>query len=282
MNEFLIFCLIFFVFVRLVGLIVAIDFFYNTKEHKFKMLIFGWSCWIVAGIIAIFVNTLNETGLNEVLLVFNVLFGMIGSIFNAWGLLEYYISVPHKFMKIFLLLTTLMTLFLYLTVNLLASMIFGIIILNIALFGSFILSPLKKKKFKEFMGKSITWYYLTVFTFFIYFPISIFISTKGYGYGVYNTTDPIIIMLNYLPTLVGTILLVVLFVHLEYSTSTRQKNELKDKYSHNLGNIMQIIVSATDISEMHYKQGRDILPNLQIIKEKTKEAAKLIKEIRKL
>jgi len=238
--------------------------------------------WIVAGIFAIFVNILNETGLNEVLLVFNILFGMLGAIFNTWGFIEYYISIPHRIMKLFLLLTTLMTLLLYLIVSLSASMIFGIIIQNIALFGSFIISPLKKKKFKEFMGKSIRWYYLTSLTFFFYFPISIFISTKGYGYGVYNATDPIIIMLNYLPTLVGTILLVVLYVHLEYSTSTRQKYELKDKFSHNLGNIMQMITSSTELSEMYYKQEKDILPNLQLIKEKTKEAAKLIKQIRKL
>ena len=121
-----------------------------------------------------------------------------------------------------------------------------------------------------------------LFTFIFYFPVSVFISTKGYGYGVYNATDPIIIMLNYLPTIIGTILTVILYVHLEYTTSTRQKNDLKDKYSHNLGNIMQIITSATDVSEMHYKQEKDILPNLQLIKEKTEEAAKLIKQIRKL
>ena len=45
---------------------------------------------------------------------------------------------------------------------------------------------------------------------------------------------------------------------------------------------MQMITSAADLSEMNYKQEKDILSDLQMIKDKTKEAAKLIKQIRKL
>ncbi len=282
MNEFLIFCLIFFVFVRLVGLIVAIDFFYDTRKHKFKMLIFGWSFWVITGIFAILVNLFKENDLNEILLLFNVLFATLGAIFNLWGMYDFFSSVPHKSMKLFIVLTILITILFYLMISLFAAMIICIIILNISLFSAFIVPPLRKKKFKQFMGKSIRWYYLSALTFLTYFPISVFISTMGYGYGVYNTNDPTIIMLNYLPTIFGTILLIVLYVHLEYTVSNRQKEDLRDKYSHNLGNIMQMITSATDVSEMHYKQGSDILPTLRIITEKSKEAAKLIKQIRKL
>ena len=282
MNDLLIFCLVFFVFVRLVGLIVSIDFFYDTGEYKFKMLIFGWSFWVITGIISIFMNTFNEKGLNEIFLVFNVLFGTLGAIFNAWGLLEYYVSVPHKFMKFLLVLTPIMTLLLYLTVSFFASMIFCIILLNIALFTSFILPPLRKKKFKEFMGKSIRWYYLTIFTFIIYFPVSVFISTMGYGYGVYSTNDPIIIMLNYLPTIFGTILLIVLYVHLEYTVSNRQKEDLRDKYSHNLGNILQSVMSSIDLLEMNHNKKKDIKSNIELAKERTKEAAEVIRKIRNL
>jgi len=265
-----------------VGLIVSIDFFYDTGEHKFKMFIFGWSFWVLTGIIAIFVNIVIEADLKEVLLVFNVLFGALGAIFNAWGLIEYYVSVPYKFMKLVLVLTPLITLLLYLAVGFFASMIYCIILLNIALFTSFILPPLRKKKFKEFMGKSIRWYYLTIFSFFLYFPVSVFISTMGYGYGVYNTNDPIIIMLNYLPTIFGTILLIVLYVHLEYTVSNRQKEDLRDKYSHNLGNILQSVMSSIDLLEMNNNQKKDIKSNIELAKERTKEAAEVIRKIRNL
>ncbi len=269
-------------FVRFVGLIVAIDFFYDTGEHKFKMLIFGWSFWVITGIFAILVNLFKENGLNEILLLFNVLFGTLGAIFNLWGMFEFYVSVPYKSMKLFIVLTILITILFYLMINLFAAMIFCIIILNISIFSAFIVPPLRKKKFKQFMGKSIRWYYLSVLSFFTYFPISVFISTMGYGYGVYNTNDPIIIMLNYLPTIFGTILLIVLYVHLEYTVSNRQKEDLRDKYSHNLGNILQSVMSSIDLLEMNHNQKKDIKSNIELAKERTKEAAEVIRKIRNL
>ena len=89
-------------------------------------------------------------------------------------------------------------------------------------------------------------------------------------------------MLNYIPSIGASILLIVLLVHLEYTTSARHQFDLKDKYSHNLGNILQVVTSASDLTELNYDQGKDIKPNLELIKEKTEKAGELIKQIRDL
>jgi len=77
-------------------------------------------------------------------------------------------------------------------------------------------------------------------------------------------------------------MLLVLLVHLEYSISTRKKFEIKDKYSHNLGNIMQVIYSSSDIIKRITKLDVNEVEKLELIERKCKEAAKLINEIRNI
>ena len=42
-------------------------------------------------------------------------------------------------------------------------------------------------------------------------------------------------------------MLIILLIHVEYNFSQNQRFELKDKYSHNLGNILQFITGYIDL-----------------------------------
>lgn len=152
--------------------------------------------------------------------------------------------------------------------------------MNLSIIVAFSFPLFKLKKFKEFVGKSIRWYYITCGTVFGYLPISIFIYTQGYGYGLYNTDDILFIILNYTIGIVTHILLIVLFIHLEYNISNERKNQLKDKYSHNLGNIMQVIYSSSDIVKRIANLEKPEREKLDLLERKCKEASNLINEIR--
>ena len=77
------------------------------------------------------------------------------------------------------------------------------------------------------------------------------------------------------------ILLINLFIHLEYGITFTQKYGLKDKYSHNLGNIMQAISGAAFLINDNLDENQ-VLELKDLIQSKTKEASNLIDEIREL
>jgi hypothetical protein len=159
---------------------------------------------------------------------------------------------------------------------------FSVVTFNVLLLSAYIVPPIKKKEFSKYMGKTIRWYYAIILTFFLYFPISIITFTLGYKYGLYNAEDPFLIMLYYVPAITSTILLIILLVHLEYTISSREKFELKDKYSHNLGNIMQAISSAYELFSSNIESVKESAELDNLLKSKITEAAKLIKDIREL
>ena len=90
------------------------------------------------------------------------------------------------------------------------------------------------------------------------------------------------IMFNYLPTIGFTIILIVLLVNIEYRLSSRERFELKDTFSHDLGNIMQVINSASDLIDINTDLNEQAKEGLELIHSKCKEASKLIRQIRNL
>jgi hypothetical protein len=108
------------------------------------------------------------------------------------------------------------------------------------------------------------------------------ITSMQYGYGAYDADDPIIIMTNYIPIIIATLLMILLLIHLEYNISDKKKFELKDKYSHNLGNIMQAISTANEIINKKEVSKAESTELGELIETKIKEASELIREIREL
>ncbi|MFX1571475.1 MAG: hypothetical protein ACFFB0_01900 [Promethearchaeota archaeon] len=282
MNDLILLCLIMFMCVRAIGLGVSIDFFYDSKDHKFLYFILCWCFWIVANIFPIIVDLTEINILMEFYLVLNILFAVLGFVFYIWGFFKYYLKVPFRFMVFLTIITITIPLLLYIIIDYISAILFSMFLLNILLLGGYIIPLVKKKDFIKYMGKSLRWYFAIILTFIIYFPVSAISISLGYSYGLYNAENTLIIILYYVPTISSTFLLIILLVHLEYTISSREKFGLKDKYSHNLGNIMQVIYSASDIVKRTTKIENEEEEKLDLIERKCKEASKLIKEIRKL
>lgn len=282
MNDLVLLCLIFFIFVRIIGLGVSIDFFYDTKDTKFIYFTLGWIFWIIAAFFPILASINENNYLSEPFLVLNALFAAIGGVFCMWGLFKYFLSIQSRLMISIIIISIVMPIFLYFTISSKISIQFSSLVLNLTLASTYVIIPLKRKNFKKYIGKSIRWFYATILLFFIFIPISITISLSGESYGLYDSVNQLLIMLNYVPTISSTLLLIILLVHLEYNISSHQKFELKDNFSHTLGNIIQAIQSASDLINLSASLNTQEASNLELIRKKCKEASKLIKEIRKL
>ncbi|MFW9865266.1 MAG: hypothetical protein ACFFEN_04135 [Candidatus Thorarchaeota archaeon] len=280
MDDIILLCLVFFLFVRIIGFLVAIDFFHDTKDSKFIIIILGWIFWIIATIFPILINFIKATHLNESFLVLNVMFAVMGTLFYMWGFLTYYLSLPFKMLILLLAFIITMPLVLSFLINYTVAVQFTAFILNFILITAYVIPPIVKKKFIKFMGKSIRWYLATIILFVSFFPLSGLAFFSGYSYGLYEAENVLLIIIYYAPIVISTILIIIMLVHLEYTMSSRKNFELKDKFSHELGNIMQVINSSADLLKVRANLNEDEKSDLKLIDVKCQEASKLIKEIR--
>lgn len=271
-----------FMVLRAAGLGVSIDFYYDSRDKKFIYLILCWSFWIIANFFPILADTVGIGGLMELFLVLNIIFVVLGITFLCWGFFAYYMNVPFKLMITLIVLFITIPFLLFILINYIIAIAFSTVLVNALLLSTYILPPIKKKAFFKYIGKTIRWYYATILTLVLYFPVNILIFSLGYRYGLYNAENLFVIILYYIPGIASTLLLIILLVHLEYTISSREKYKLKDKYSHNLGNIMQAITSAYELYSLKIEGVKESTELDNLLKSKITEAAKLIKDIREL
>jgi len=282
MNDLVLLSLIILIFVRVIGLGIAIDFLNGTKAGKFKFLTLGWLFWILGSLSPIFSNLVENVYLKEFLLVLNVFLITLGAIFYLWGFLKYFMTVSFKKMVSLIIIFIISTVLFFFITDYAVTIAFCALFINFLLICTLVIPPIKKKSFTKYMGRSIIWYYASGLTIILFFPVSIIINLQGYGYELYNANDPVLIMFNYIPTIVISIFLIILLVHLEYTTSSRKQLDLKDNYSHDLGNILQVISSAFELIEMKGRSESETSELGELLKNKLNEAAKQIRDIREL
>ncbi|TKJ26143.1 MAG: hypothetical protein CEE42_05845 [Promethearchaeota archaeon Loki_b31] len=282
MNDLVLLSLIIVIFVRVIGLGISIDFLNGTKAEKFKFLTLGWVFWILGALTPIFSNLVENIYLKEFLLVLNAFLAALGTIFILWGFFKYFMTISFKKIASLIIIFIISTVLLFLITDYTVTITFCALFMNLILISTFVIPPIKIKSFKKFMGRSIIWYYASALILSIFFPVSIIIALQGYRYGLYNADDPVLIMFNYNPIIATSILIIILLVHLEYTTSSRKQLELKDNYSHDLGNILQVISSAFELIEMKGRSEAETSELGELLKDKLNEAAKQIRDIREL
>jgi hypothetical protein len=276
------FCLIIFISVRIIGLAVSIDYFHSRKDKLFIFLAIGWILWIFAAFFPIFAENIEINSLKELFLFLNALFGLIGGIFYTWGFYKYFKNIQFKILEIFLVFSLIIPFSLYYFANFRIAIQFSATLLNLLIFATYLIPRILINDLKTFLGKSNIWYHIIFVSLIIFIPISIISSLLGNNYGLYQADNTFIIIIYYTPTIISSILFIIQLVHLEYTISFRQKNDLKDIYSHNLGNIIQVIIGASDLIKLSANLKDQEKRNLDLVQTKCKESAKLIKEIREL
>lgn len=281
MNSLVFYSLILLSLARLAGFLVALSFFLELKKPRYGYMTFGWFLLILSSISPIIANAMILFELKIIFLILNVLLDVLGFYFSLIGLITEFFSFSRK------------TIFFYpisiIFVTIIASIVdYNLSIgINLFLFISsmvviFGIPLIKKDLAKECLKESLRWYYLVLLVTVITFLVVVFSSSIGEGYGLFESNNGILIILNYSPSILAHIIIVIFIIQLENSLIRRDKNELKDKYSHDLGNMAQVVYGNTTLLLMEKNLPESTMKKLETIKKRCIEASDIIREIRKL
>jgi len=268
---------------RIIGLIISFEFLHDLKESKFKILIIGWSVWIIAGFSALLIGIFENQLIGEVFRLINNITTSIAILYVLMGLYSYFQAISRNTIAIFTVISIilpLVTFFMRISV-VIFDFSSGILFIIIFIY-SFL--PLKKiEVFKKDLSiKSFYWYLIFVFTIYVFIVFYVIFLFQGYSFGFYSDVFSIPMFINYFLGITSNIVILIYSIHLEYDISRIQKYRLRDKYSHDLGNLIQVIYSATDLTNVNDDLSKEKAENLELIQNKCEEAAKLIKEIKKI
>ena len=282
MHVIALFGILLLIFWRVFGLIISIEFLRDLKESKFKILIIGWFIWILAGCSALLSDVFEIQILTDIFLLINGITVSIALLFVMMGLFSYFRELSGKTLALLCIIFISFPLFAFLlgfysiAFNLSSVFLFLIVIV-------YSIVPLKERNtFKNKISmKSYYWYLIVLLTIYFYFLSYVIFVFQGYSFGFYSDEFSIPMFVNYFLGNISTIALIIYSIHLEYDISKIQKNKLIDKYSHDLGNIIQVISSAATLTHMNEDLNKEKAENLDLIQKKCEEAAELIKDIRK-
>jgi len=271
------------IFLRILGIGIALDFYSKSKDPNDKIFILAWLIWLISGILPLITLNVSNQQLSEILFFYNITLSTISILLLGYLLITYYVVIHRKYVIIFIIITLLIAHLLYFIVGYGPVVSFGSLVSQFAWLILILLPLVKWSKFKERVDKRIWYMFFTIIVLgLLYIPLGIIIYLRGFSFGLFNADDPLLISLNYGYVILITVLLHALTLHLEYRKSEAEKHDLKDKYSHNLGNVLQSIYTSLDLLNTLKLSKEDENMVRQTLGDKLVEAAKLIEEIRDL
>lgn len=274
MNILVFFSIIILTLVRLIGLGVSLGLFLDTKSTKFKIFIPGWGLCALSAFFPILSEMTENQFFKEGSIVLSTVLLLLGMMFVVIGVISYITYISQKVILSLASLIIIIPVILFFTVGSNLAVNFTSIMFFLLFVFIFVSVWLARKNITKILGNSRKWLYTTLIFSFFYFINGFITALQGHSFGLY-TTDNVDVIIRYYFFVIGiTMLIAILQIHIEQSVSYLHKFQLKDRYSHNLGNIMQIILNTIEI------EGDPI--NIKLIREKCLEAGEHITEIREL
>jgi hypothetical protein len=284
MNYVLLFSEVALTFIRLIGLGVGIDYLLSRKNKRFRGQVAGWSIWTLASIFQIVAQNINETGPTEILDFLFAVCTLIGSFIIAISIVVYFRHVPVSFVFSFTLFLLAIPIFIFVFFGVEIAVNFCIFLSFITVGGLYSIGIIERKSFKAQAKESIKWFYAIIGTAILQFVVYLYISIQGINLGLSSIEleNEVLVGINNSFSIAILVLTVVLLIHLENTRSILYNFQLKDKYSHDLGNILQVMVSAFHIIEEKEIPADEREKIINLLNQKSQEVSDLIQEIRNL
>ena len=284
MNNVLLFTQLALIFIRLIGLGVGLDFFVSRKKKRFGGQVAGWSIWTLASIFQILAQMVNNVALTN---IFDLLFAictLVGSFLIAVSIIVYFRPISVQFIFLFTLLLIILPLLVHFLLGIEIAVNFCIFFSFVLVGGLYIIGIIESNNFKQRVGQSIKWFYAMVGTGIIQLIVYIYITLEGVNLGVSSIEleNEVLVGVNNSFSIAILVLTVVLLIHLENTRANEHNFQLKDKYSHDLGNILQIMVSAIHFIEEKEVPAEEKEHIMVLLNQKSQEVSELIQEIRNL
>ncbi len=224
-------------------------------------------------------NNMVDINFSEILLVLNSIFLVVGFLFITIGIISHFREISSTvflFLACFIILPPIL---LYLVNGSVSAISFSSLGFLSVAFLILISTWLDRKNLRMLLGSSIKWFFGTIIFGFLYLINGAITVLEGHSFGLYQS-DNIFMITRYYFFAIGIVfLIIILVIHLEQSISYIHKFQLRDIYSHDLGNIMQIILNNLEVIDSIDEKDQ---PNADLIKRKCIEAGDLIKEIREI
>jgi hypothetical protein len=242
----------------------------------------GWGIWAVTGILPIIAEIVAEWSqfTAELLLVFNIILAVVGFILIASAIFTYFVHYPSvKFVIALCLLFTIFPLLLFLLIDYLTAVTLTGNFLIVLYFFALFVGIWERKRLRTYIGASIGFLYgITAFVFGYLVVILFFVPKEGFIYGLYESNDFFSIVVQYFFAIGITFLFLILIIQIEQGIASRTRFQLTDTYSHDLGNMIQIILNTLEMLDDSIPENQT---HMELLKSKCLEAGKLISEIRK-
>ncbi len=269
---------------RLIGFWVSLELYLGGKKRLLTIILIGWITWILSTVCMFFQLFLSNAMLNAYLNFLIAFLSTLGAYFYVWGLNLYIFKINNKLMVYLIIILSILVFLTGYIINFEIATLFCLLGLIGMLSATFYVPIAKRKDFRSILGRTAYLYYSILSLIIPFIIITVYISSLGYDYGLFNEEDPILILAYYIPSIIIYILLSILLIHMEYTITERKKNQIKDKFSHNLGNILQTIslIFSIDEEQKEISDDKETEDMGSLLKIKLKEAANLLKEIRKL
>lgn len=284
MNYVLFFTQLALAFIRLIGLGVGLDFLLSRKKRRFRGQVAGWSIWTLASIFQIIAQTSTDIFLIEIFDFLFALCTLVGSFLIAVSIIVYFRPVSIRFIFLFTLLLNFLPLVVYFLFGIETVVNFCIFLSFIIVGGLYLMGIIESTNFKAQVGQSIKWFYAIIAAGIIQFFVYIYISLDGVNLGISSVEleNEVLVGINNSFSIAILVLTVVLLIHLENTRSNLYNYQLKDKYSHDLGNILQVMVSAFHFIEEKNVPVDEKEKIMDLLNQKSQEVSELIQEIRNL
>ncbi|MHA1973216.1 MAG: hypothetical protein ACTSW1_09495 [Candidatus Hodarchaeales archaeon] len=263
-------------FMNFIGFGLAFEFIYRSRDTRFKYIALGWLSWITGTLAFLFSN--GNIIINDLVYILNSILNSLGTFLIVIGIIHYFhqlsfyrVVLP---ITIFLILHPFVVYFLT-GFNIIYPTISSLFCCNVILIVLLVLGIKYRNSTKKnmFFSSDLFWLVLTVLLS-LFHVIFILIGLIE----LFSQDDiflHLFIVVSY----------IILLIHIEHNTQTSEKFSLKDSYSHSLGNILQIILSAQQLQKdlkTHSLSEKEKDEMESLVEEKWNEASELLKEIREL
>ena len=284
MNYVLFFTQLALAFIRIIGFGVGLDFLLARKKKRFTGQVAGWSIWTFASVFQIFAQMETNSAFSN---LFDFLFAvctLIGSFLIAVSIIVYFRPVTVQYVFLFTVFLVLLPIVLYFFFGIETVVNFCIILSFILVGGLYTVGILESKNFKQQVGQSIKWFYVIIGTATLQFFLYGYLLLEGVNLGLSSVEleNEVLVGVNNSFSIAILVLTVVLLIHLENTRSNLYNFQLKDKYSHDLGNILQVMVSAIHFIEEKGVPAEEKEKIMDLLNQKSQEVSELIQEIRNL
>ena len=270
--------------IRIIGLGVGIDFLIVSKKKRFEAQVAGWSIWSLGSIFQLISQFTEDQDLIEIM---DFLFGiatLVGAFLISISIIVYFHHIPVKNIFFGTLALVAFPFIIFVISDLPTAVNFSILGSFLIIVFLYVFGLYEGQNFKQTVGASVKWFYVLIIIGTFQMLLFTLFTLGGINLSLTSSQIEDLFALTIINSfaIAVTVLTVVLLIHLENSRSNLYNFQLKDKYSHDLANIIQIIASAIHLVEKESLAVNEKEESIDLLDQKLQEVLELLQEIRTL